>query len=99
MNQLELVPRVSMRSMFGGYGVYCEGHFIALIWQDSMFMFTDAETRKKYKRAGMPSFEFKANQPESNYFMVPDMVLSDKRKLAKYTQEALEIRRSFDAEP
>jgi DNA transformation protein len=95
MDQMQLVPRVSLRSMFGGHGVYCEGQFIALIWQESLFMFTNAETRKRYKRAGMPAFEFKAGQRESNYFMVPDTVLNDPKKLAVWAKEAVEARREF----
>jgi DNA transformation protein len=96
LDQMHEVRGVSLRAMFGGHGVYCRGHFIALIWQDSVFMFTDENTRKKYKRAQMPPFEFKEGQKESNYFMLPDTVLDNAKKLATWVNEAVEARQAFD---
>lgn len=92
--QLRLLDSVNMRAMFGGYGLYSRGLFFGLIWEDALYLFTNEQSRKRYKRAGMEPFVFREGQCEGNYFAVPDTVLSDIKKLAVWAEEAIEARRS-----
>ncbi len=84
--------------MFGGFGVYCQQYFFALIWEDSLYIFTSQESRKKYKKAGMEAFVFKEGQTEGNYFTIPDVVLSDPNKLAVWVNESVICRSEFERE-
>ena len=96
LDQLHLVDDIRIRPMFGGFGMYCQQYFFALIWEDSLYIFTSEQSRKKYKKAGMTAFVFKEGQPEGNYFAVPDTVLADPEKLATWIKESVNCRAEFE---
>ncbi len=96
LDQLHLVDDIRIRPMFGGFGVYCQQYFFALIWEDTLYVFTSQESRKKYRKAGMEPFVFKEGQSEGNYFAVPDTVLADTKKLTAWVKESVACRAEFE---
>ena len=87
-HRLERFVPVTMRSMFGGVGIYSEGIIFALILSDGRLQFKVDETnRSDYEGAGMPRFE---NMP---YYQVPDEVLDDPETLRLWIERAFDVAR------
>src|SRR3990167_9682516 len=47
---------VSIRRMFGGAGVFCDGLMIALLFSDTIFLKTDAALRARLETEGSEPF-------------------------------------------
>jgi DNA transformation protein len=96
LDRLSSVKALRSKSMFGGYGLYSGAYFFGLVWQSSLFLFTDEESRKRYKKAGMGPFVFKEGQREGNYFEIPAKIFDNEDALTKWAEEAVECRRKFE---
>jgi len=84
MGQLEGVPDVSSRKMFGGYGLYAGGMMFGLISSDDAVYFkADDANRPDYEAAGGEQF---MNMP---YFAVPIEPLDDPDALATWAEGAI----------
>ena len=49
---------VSAKAMFGGWGLYHEGLFFALIAGDCLYLKVDDENRAEFESAGLPAFVY-----------------------------------------
>jgi len=49
---------VSAKPMFGGFGLYHEGLFFALIAEDMLYLKVDDENRAEFERAGLAPFVY-----------------------------------------
>jgi len=96
LDRLSSVQSVRSKSMFGGYGLYSGAYFFGLVWESSLFLFTDEASRKRYKKAGMGPFVFKEGQKEGNYFEIPEKIFESEDQLTKWANEAIECRRKYE---
>ncbi len=84
---------ISVRKMFGGAGVYCDGRMFAIIGDDDLWLKVDDETRPEFASAGLMQFtyETKAGDPHAmSYYAPPDEVFDDADELGRWTTLALE---------
>ena len=49
---------VSAKAMFGGWGLYHEGLFFALIAGDVLYLKVDDDNREQFESAGLPAFVY-----------------------------------------
>ena len=49
LEQLAALPRVTSRHMFGGFGLYCDGLFFALIFSDTLYFKVGDANREEVK--------------------------------------------------
>jgi DNA transformation protein len=49
---------VSAKPMFGGFGLYHEGLFFALIAEDALYLKVDDENRAEFEKAGLAPFVY-----------------------------------------
>src|SRR5205085_3165369 len=49
---------VTAKPMFGGWGLYHEGLFFALVIQDALYLKVDDENRAEFDRAKLPPFTY-----------------------------------------
>lgn len=90
LEQLADAKRVSVRSMFGGVGIYWEGIFFALIDNDTLFFKVNDATRPEYRARGSLAFDpFGNGQRMESYYEVPGEVLEDRSALATWRAEAV----------
>lgn len=83
---------ISVRKMFGGAGVYCDGLIFAIIGDDSIWFKTDAETRAAFKLAGASPFVFETRdgaKSEMSYFSAPEEIFDEADALHHWTMLAL----------
>ena len=95
LRDLEPLP-VAARRLFGGYGLYLEDAFFAVIADGHLYFRTDDVTRPDYTRRGMQAFQPK-NRPRGpktvdRNFEVPADIRADARQLQAWAMRASQIR-------
>lgn len=94
---LELLGRagsVTGRSMFGGYGLYLDGVFFAVIDDDTVYFKVDESTQGEYEAAGMKAFNPMADEKPMRYYAVPPDVLEDPDRLREWAGRAVAVARN-----
>ena len=69
---------VSAKQMFGGWGLYHEGVFFAIIVGDALYLKVDDDNRAEFEGAGLPSFVYvtkDGDRMEMSYHAAPPEAL------------------------
>lgn len=93
LEQLDDVGEVTVRKMFGGYGLYLDGIFFALISSQHVLYFkVDESNRADYEAMHMSQFK------PLHYYEVPVEVLEDRTLLNVWARKAYAVARHKAAE-
>ena len=84
LEQLHPLEVVEKR-MFGGYGLYLQDTFFAIIYKQELYFKTNQENKEKY---GTHPFKPNKKQTLHNYLAVPAHVLEDDEELKTWAREA-----------
>lgn len=87
--QLDRVPAVTARAMFGGWGLYSAGTFFGIVWKDRLYFRVGPDSAAEYTARGMPAFNPFPSMTSTNYFEVPSDVLESGRELADWAATAV----------
>ncbi|HEY4481284.1 MAG TPA: TfoX/Sxy family protein [Candidatus Brocadiaceae bacterium] len=89
----ELFGPITVRKMFGGYGIYYDGLMFALVSDDMLYLKVDEENSGYFKKAGLSQFEYDKNGKtvKMSYYQAPDEIMEDRE------QAAVWARRSYEA--
>lgn len=82
---------VRTRRMFGGWGLYADGTFVALIVRDRLYLKTDEATRDGFAAAGCEPFVHTApGRPvTTSYWSAPPAALESAAAMAPWARDAL----------
>ncbi|MFT5144764.1 MAG: DNA transformation protein [Rhodothermales bacterium] len=94
LEQLEQVPLVTSKSMFGGVGLYADGYFFAVLGDDRLFFKVDDSNQGDFEAAGMEPFRPYGDDRAMKYWEVPVDVLEDPEKLQVWAEKAIAVARS-----
>ncbi|NJO34371.1 MAG: TfoX/Sxy family protein [Rhodospirillales bacterium] len=89
---------ITVKRMFGGAGVYCDGLFFAILADEAVFLKVDDATRGEFEGAGLEAFVFEMKDGSSgtmNYHNAPDALYDDTEALRHWTTLALDAALSF----
>lgn len=78
---------VTAKSMFGGWGLYREGLFFALVADEVLFLKTDDETRDVFEAQGLEPFVFRTKDGTAtamSYRRAPDEALENPGEMARW---------------
>jgi len=80
------------RRMFGGYGFYIDGLFVALIADERLFLKTDANSRPQFEAAGGEPFVFhkEGEAIATSYFSAPEQAMESPALMQPWARLALE---------
>lgn len=92
VEQLAALGEVEPRAMFGGYGVYHDGVFFAIVDGGRLFFKTDGASRAEYESRGMGPFRPTKEMTLRSYYEVPAEVLESPEELALWARRALACR-------
>ena len=83
---------VRSRRMFGGWGLYVDDLFIALIAFDRLYLKADASTRERFVAAGCEPFTYgaKGQQMSINYWTAPADAMESPALMAPWARLALQ---------
>ena len=92
LGQLEAVGKITARSMFGGVGIYHNGRFFAIIFNNVLYFKVDDTNRPEYENAGMKPFEpYPGRSGTMQYFEVPGEVIDDSTRLKEWAGKAIDV--------
>ena len=82
---------ISIRKMFGGAGIYCDGAIFAIIGDDDIWFKVDDVTRAEFEAAGLAPFEIEMNGKTGtmSYYNAPEDIFDDNDVLRRWTELAL----------
>jgi DNA transformation protein len=88
VERLRLFGPVTTRRMFGGWGIYREGLFFALIAGETLYFKTDDQSRAQFERSGPGPFAFdkKGERIVTHYYAVPEAALDDPAVMAHWAR-------------
>jgi DNA transformation protein len=98
---LSPVGPVSMRRMFSGTGVYCDGAMLGFVLDDTLHLKTDATSRKEFEAEGCAPFVYqgRGRAVATSYWRVPERLLDDPDELVAWARAALAVARRKRAAP
>jgi DNA transformation protein and related proteins len=80
--------------MFGGFGIYSDNFFFALISNDTLYFKVDDTTRPDYERRDMGPFQpYGPDGEVMQYYCVPEDLLEDAEALGPWAVKAVEVAR------
>ena len=91
----QLGEDVTVRPMFGGYGLSLGDSFFGIVFKGRLYFRTGPKTRKAYVDRGMKPFKPGARMTLKTYFEVPADVLENRETLRAWADKA--ARRSTDS--
>lgn len=91
IEQLDRLPQVTSRRMFGAMGLYSSGVFFGIVDNDTLFFKVDDSTRESYTARGSAAFRPYKDRPEvsMSYFHVPVDILEDADELVAWARAAV----------
>ncbi|UCD18569.1 MAG: TfoX/Sxy family protein [Candidatus Zixiibacteriota bacterium] len=96
--RLEPLGQITIRKMFGGAGVYCDGVFFAVIDSNMLYFKVDDSNRPDYEESGaMPFRPYGDEGYAMSYYEVPADVLEDNDLLRSWANKAISIARNKPA--
>lgn len=87
---LSRVAKVTYRRIFNGATVYHQGVQFALIVNNHLYFRADDCSRPLYQQQGMPSLQPRGVSLQSDFYQLPDSLLSDPDELRHWVRIAVE---------
>lgn len=88
------IDGVISRPMFGGFGIYKDGLFFALISDDALYFKVDESNRKDFKKLGSKQFTYttlNGKVTRINYWELPEKIIDDREELVKWVEKSVEV--------
>jgi DNA transformation protein and related proteins len=99
LERFSLLGKATVKSMFGGYGFYCDGLFFAIYDQQHVYLKGDAETIPAFEARGLPAFQpFPDQSMTMKYWRAPAEMLEDDDALRLWAGGALAVARRAAAQ-
>jgi DNA transformation protein len=82
---------IRSRAMFGGYGIYCNELFVAIIVDDTLFFKTSEQTRSSFIERQCKPFEYenKGRHVSMSYYEVPSDAIDSSEGIEEWLHLAL----------
>jgi DNA transformation protein len=90
--QLEPLGRITLKRMFSGAGIYCDGVIFGLILRDTLHFKVDDGNRALYEAEGMAPFSYEARGRTVQlgaYWRVPERLLDEPDEMLAWARAAL----------
>ncbi|WP_275782769.1 TfoX/Sxy family protein [Pararhizobium gei] len=83
---------VTIKRMFGGKGIYCDGSILALEVGGDILLKADAETAAEFEAAGSVRWSYagKGKPVAMPYWSIPDEAFDDPDEMARWVRLAYE---------
>lgn len=90
--------RVVGRAMFGGYGLYYQGHIFAIVVDDVLYFKVTEKNRAAYEAAGAEPFAYEGKggkRVTMSYWTVPLNVMEDGELLVSWAEQSYQVARGM----
>jgi len=96
VDQLSMLGNVTVRRMFGGAGLYCNGRMFCVVSDDVPYLKVDDSNREDFVKAGSAPFNpypDKAKTTVMSYYEIPADVMENPTVLTQWAQRSLDVAR------
>jgi DNA transformation protein and related proteins len=93
VEQLAPLGDVSARSMFGGWGVYCDGRMFALVADDTLYIKVDDVSRAEFERENLSPFRYERRdrgEAVMDYYEPPAAAIDDREMLCVWARKGVD---------
>jgi DNA transformation protein len=91
VEHLSPLGAITVRSMFGGHGVYCNGVMFALVASGALYLKADEINRAKFLERGLLPFQPFPDKPGvMQYYPAPPEIFEDPKALKQWAGGALQ---------
>ncbi len=92
---------ISVRKMFGGGGIYCDGVMFALIADNVIYLKADAQSQPGFDAEGLGPFVYQGKEKPvaMSYWRMPERLLDEPDEALDWGREALRAARSAQKGP
>lgn len=93
LDQLNALPELRARAMFGAHGLYSEEKFFGILDEGRLFFKTDAQSQAEYTARGMGPFTYESRGKVMTmaYHEVPPDVLETAPELTAWALRAIQL--------
>jgi len=91
---------VEARRLFGGHGLYLEGTIFALVFDGTLFLKADAESKGAFERRGLGPITYEGSKGQTialPYWEAPASLKRDGKALCRWARKAYEAGLRFNA--
>lgn len=88
---LQEIEGITTRAMFGGWGIYKDGLFFALIADGVLYFKVDDTNRADYEKAGSEPFVYVSPQGKEmtmGYYELPSSIMEDREAIKDWVNSA-----------
>ncbi len=89
LDRLSDLGEVTIRSLFGGYGVYWREAIFAILYGGKLYLKVDDLSKADFESRGMGPFRPNERQTLKSYYEVPPDVIDDTEALLSWAREAI----------
>lgn len=83
--------QVRTRTMFGGWGIYVDGQFCAIVHRGTLYFKADEASRPDFEAKGLQPFKpFSGQATVMSYYDAPAEVFEDQAEMLAWGRKALE---------
>jgi DNA transformation protein len=94
VDQFSMLGTVTVRRMFGGAGLYCDGRMFGIVADDTAYLKVDDSNREDFVRAGSSPFNpYPEIATGKSYYEIPVDILENPTVLAEWARRSLNIAR------
>jgi DNA transformation protein and related proteins len=90
---------ISVKRMFGGAGVYCDGLMFGLIADDVLYLKADASTARAYEDEGCGPFVYdgKTKPVAMSYWRLPERLIDEPDEFVDWARRSVGVARNVAA--
>ena len=88
------IEGVTSKPMFGGWGIYRDGVFFALIADGELYFKVDDSNKAEYNKYDSKPFVYtghKGKDVTMSYWLLPEGIMEDKNELVKWVGKSVEV--------
>ncbi len=91
LEQFEPLGEIRARAMFGGFGIYCDQVFFAIVGGGSLYLKADDVNRAEFEAQGLQPFRpFETGTMVMQYYQAPAEMFEDPEMLKRWAGGALQ---------
>jgi DNA transformation protein len=94
--------QIRVRRMFGGAGIYCDGTFFALVFDDVLYLKAGEAERALFEREGMGPFTYQTKSGKAalvSYYRAPERLIDETDELLLWGRRAVAAARQGARSP
>ncbi len=92
LEQLAALGLLRAKAMFGGYGLYCDEIFFAIVVNDILYIKADAESKADFTDLGLKPFSYSkkdGSEQSMAYYPLPEEALEDAQELIFWSKKGI----------